>query len=80
MIIKMDDGSLKGVVYSMGMSEGIGTFARNPKMDKVIPASVRAKVDKLEEAIKSGKLKIPEYGKPGESDKHDPRKVVGEMM
>lgn len=80
MVIKMDDGSLKGVVYSMGMSEGIGTFARNPKMDKVIPASVRAKVDKLEEAIKSGKLKIPEYGKPGESDKHDPRKVVGEMM
>jgi len=79
MVIKWEDGSLEGKVYKMGMAEGIGALAPYHKMDKVIPAAVKAKVDQLVKDIKSGKVKIPEYGKAGESDKYDPRKVLKGM-
>lgn len=76
-VIKWEDGTVEGKVYSMGMGEGIGYLFPNPTMDTIIPKSVQAKVKKLTDAIKSGKVKIPEYSKPGESDKYDPSKVVG---
>ena len=79
MVMKMEDGSLKGNVYRMGMADGIGHFAPYYKMDKVIPKSVKDKVEKLKADIKNKKVKIPDYGKPGESDKHDPQKVLKQM-
>ncbi len=69
-------------------------YARVRKWDGIrekeilIPLRTESKVQALERLsrvkiyekdIKSGKVKIPEYGKAGESDKYDPRKVLKGM-
>ena len=75
-VLKVHDASIEGKVYKVGMAGGIGHFAPYYKMEKVILKEVQDKVAKLIEDIKAGRIMVPEFIKPGLSDKEDPQKVL----
>jgi basic membrane lipoprotein Med (substrate-binding protein (PBP1-ABC) superfamily) len=52
-------------LYLFGVESGVGTLTYNPKMP--IPADIKSKLDAVEADIKSGKMKIPAFSKPGEA-------------
>ena len=76
MIFKVVDRTIEGKFYSFGLADGCGHLAPYYEMEKVIPGQVKDKVAQLMADIKTGKIKVPEYMKPNESDNLDPRKVI----
>src|SRR5262249_5053492 len=52
-------------LYMFGVESGVGTLTYKPKI--AVPADVKAKLDAVEADIKSGKMTIPSFSKPGEA-------------
>lgn len=57
-----------GKIYQVGVAGGIGELAPNGPLYGTLPNEVRGKVTAVIEAIKSGKLKVPQLTKAGESE------------
>jgi basic membrane protein A len=57
-----------GKIYQVGVAGGIGELAPNAPLYSALPNDVRSKVTAVIEAIKSGKLKVPQLTKAGESE------------
>jgi basic membrane protein A and related proteins len=57
-----------GKIYQVGVAGGIGELAPNGPLYGALPNEVRGKVTAVIEAIKSGKLKVPQLTKAGESE------------
>ncbi len=72
----MEDGTIEGKIYKLGIADGIGHFAPYYAMGKVIPKEVQDKVAELIEDIKAHKIKVPEFTKQGMSDKEDPQEML----
>jgi len=76
MIVKAATDKLEvGKFYRFGVN-GYSLLIANPKLAKVVPADVQAKVDAVMEDIKSGKLVIPELTTSGASDTFDLKTVA----
>ncbi len=72
-------GKLEGKVYTAGLAKGVGEFVYNDQLNSVVTPQIRAKVEAIKEDVISGKIKVPStatLGKPGTSDKIDPKSLV----
>jgi basic membrane protein A len=58
----------RGKIYQVGVAGGIGELAPNSALYNALPADVKSKVTAVIEAIKAGKLKIPQLSKAGASE------------
>jgi basic membrane protein A len=53
------DGSFKGGIYQFGLAEGGVGYVYDEHNKKMIPDSVRARLNELQSAIIAGKIDVP---------------------
>lgn len=60
-----------GKFYMFGVAAGVGQMILNPALEDKIPNEVKQHIATLQDDLKAGRLVIPNFSKPGESDAID---------
>ena len=68
MVINAHEHKLEpGKFYMLEIAGGVGTMILNPKLENAIPQDTKQNLTNIRDDIKAGKLKIPNFSKPGQS-------------